>query len=208
MFLCFVGVFLVAFRQFAPGVSFTTAATIPCIVIAGLFATNFFEPTAQAFVYSQNSNPFISSESDWVCFLAIFFASFAMLRTLLAGFPDPPRLREVLEFRAQIGLAVVASYLMAAITLSALDTSPCCRWLMGVSGNSSTLSCLVSPDEHWLTLAGIIADGSLARPVDATESGEVSSGEKKATTGQFVRKLRLRFTEASLHDLKQGAWRL
>ena len=192
-----IGVFLLAFRWFAPMTAVTTAAAIPCIMIAGLFAMNFFEPAALTIVRSRILSSLLSSDADFICFVAIFLGCLASLLKVVASLPDPPTLPDPFEFRLSLFLTITASFLLMSIVLTACDTSPRLQKVLGLRPHSGALFGLFSPDTIWLNFVAIVADGALFRSgyAPASTIPEDSSSAPKST-GRQVRLLRSRFIEA------------
>jgi hypothetical protein len=191
-----IGVFLLAFRMFASMTAVTTAVAVPCIMIAGLFAMNFFEPAALIIVRSQVLSTFLSSDADFVCFLILFFGCLSALLKLVSSLPDSPTLPDPFEFRLSLFLTVVASFLLMSIVLTACDTSPRLQRILGLHPHSSALFGLIAPDAMWLNFVAIVADGSLSRPgYAAIHSIPVDASSGRKSVGSQVRNLRSRFIE-------------
>ena len=194
-----IGVFLLAFRWFAPMTAVTTAAAIPCIVIAGLFAMNFFEPAALTVVRSQTLSMFLSSDADFICFLVLFLGCLTALLKIVDSLPDPPTLPDPFEFRLSLFMTITASFLLMSIVLTACDTSPRLQKVLGLRPHSASLFGLISPDAMWLNFVAIVADGSLSRPgYAAIHSTLADSSPDPKSAGSQVRDLRGRFIESQV----------
>lgn len=192
--LFLLGIFALTFRWFAPKSVWTIAAGIPSVVVAGLFATNFFEPMAQAFARRSGPFGFLGTEADCFLFLVMFLGSAAILCNLMAAFPDPPRLPESFELQARLILASIVSYIVMAITLTACDTSPRMQSIMNLRPNSRPLLGLLAPDVHWLGFVAATADGSLSRSRRTAHSSTEETDEPATMTpGQSIRSLRQRY---------------
>ncbi len=192
--LFLIGVFLLAFRWFAPKSVWTISAGIPCVMIAGLFATNFFEPAAQAFARPSGPFAFLGTEADCVLFLIIFLGMTAILCNLMAAFPGQIRLPESFELQARLCLSALASYLVMAVTLTAFDLSPRGQWILGLSPQSRPLLGLISPDAQWLDFVAVTSEGSLSRSrrmtLVATDNANASA---LVTAAQHIRTVRERY---------------
>jgi|GEM_PF-5481783 hypothetical protein len=197
--LLMIGVFLIAFSWFIIHNPWKTAAEIPCVVIAGLLALNFFEPAALVIFRSPSSADLMRTEADCFCFLAIFFGTLTVMAGLIATFSEMPSLPHKFELKARLVLATIASYLVMSITLTACDTSPGLQKLLGLRPDSAAILGLVSPDRHWLNFAGNVADGSLSRPKNAKVPPiDGGSPYDDGTAGKHVRMLRRQFVEQLL----------
>ncbi len=197
MFL--IGVFLLAFRRFAPMTAVTTAAAIPCIMIAGLFAMNFFEPLALRIVHSRILSWILSSEADFLCFLVLFLGSLTALLKLVTSLPGPPTLSDPFEFRISLFLTIMASFMVMSIVLTACDTSPRMQKILGLGPHSRALFGLFAPDAMWLNFVAIVADGSLSRPgYTAINSIPSKAPAEPMSAGNQVRNLRSRFIETQV----------
>ena len=191
-----IGVFLLAFRKFGPMTAVTTAATIPCIMIAGLIAMNFFEPAALTIVHLPALSALLSTDADFICFLVLFLGSLAALLKVVASLPDPPTLRDPFEFRLSLFLTITASFLLMSIVLTACDTSPRVQKILGLRPRSSALFGLFAPDAMWLNFVALVADGSLSRPgYAAIHSVPEDMLSEPKSAGSQVRNLRNRFIE-------------
>ncbi|MEI8016766.1 MAG: hypothetical protein WCH39_01140 [Schlesneria sp.] len=194
-----IGVFLLAFRRFAPMTAVTTAAAIPCIMIAGLFAMNFFEPAALMIVHSTVLSTFLSSDADFICFLVLFLGCTAALLKVVASLPDPPTLPDPFEFRCSLFLTITASLMVMSIVLTACDTSPRMQKILGLRPHSGALFGLFAPDVMWLNFVAIVADGSLARSgYVAIQSIPADESSDAKSAGSQVRNLRDRFIEVQV----------
>ena len=194
-----IGVFLLAFRRFAPMTAITTAAAIPCIMIAGLFAMNFFEPAALMIVHSPVLSTFLSSDADFICFLVLFLGCMAALLKVVASLPDPPTLPDPFEFRFSLFLTITASLIVMSIVLTACDTSPRMQKILGLRPHSSALFGLFAPDAMWLNFVAIVADGSLARSdYVAQQSIPADESSDAQSAGSQMQNLRDRFIEVQV----------
>lgn len=202
--LFLIVVFVLAFRLFAPLPALTTAAAIPCVILAGLFAMTFFEPAGQLATISTGPMALLRPEADFVCFMLLFAGALAIQLKLLTLFPAVPKLPQAMELRATVTLTCIASYLVMAITLTACDTSPRFQRGLGLSPDRAALLGFIAPDTQWLFLVGLISDGSLSRPRptvpestpgDATTSSPGDAPTSPVFTVDHPRTLRRRFVE-------------
>ena len=188
-----IGIFVFAFRWIAPRPVWTTAAAIPCIIVAGLFAMNFFEPGVQAFGRSSGPFGFLGSEADFVFFTGLFIVALLVLEKILASFPVPSAVSDSLEIPIRLLLTMIASYVLMAIALTACDTSPRLQSILGLRPDSPALLGVISPDAQWLSLVEFIADGALSRPKRSTPILDTQFDEP-LTQEHKLRTFRLRFT--------------
>lgn len=158
-----IGVFVLVFRWFAPESGVTTAASIPGVIISGLFAMNFFEPMGQWLWL--NSIPVLGWEPDLICFLCLFLVPVFGLKGLSRQCLHKIRLSEPHEIRLRLGAAALVSYLTVSITLTACDTSPLMQQVLSLSPESAVMPEILRPDAQWLSLAALIEEGALARPM-------------------------------------------
>ena len=200
-----IGVFLVTVRWFAEQSAWMTAAGIPCVIIAGLFATNFFEPAALAIAGSQDTIERLRFEADFICFVTLFAAPLAGMQKVISAMSDLPILPDRFELQSRPWLAAIASYLVMSITLTACDTSPGLRSLMSLKPDEAAFFGIVSPDSQWLSFAAMIADGSLSRPLpNASPSSTVGLRSKPESGGRHIRSLRQRYIDLPSTSLKLG----
>ena len=113
--LLLIAIFLMTFRWFIPRSVLSVASAIPCILIAGIVAMNFFEPAAQAFARSSGPFGFLGSEADFVFFVTMFAGFLALMLNVSAAFPQQSKLKEGFEIPARVVLSVMASYLIMSI---------------------------------------------------------------------------------------------
>lgn len=188
-------VFVLAIRWFGPQSALTTAAGIPCIVIAGLFAMAFFEPTAQRAHVSTGLIALLRPEADFIFFTVLFVGALTAQLGLLAQFPKPPRLPDPLEYRACLALSIVASYLVTSITLTACDTSPRIQKLLGLGPDRAALFGFISPDSQWLSLVSLMSNGALSRPQLVVVDPTSDEPPETEVFGDHPQTLRQRFVE-------------
>ena len=199
--LLLIAIFLMTFRWFIPRSVLSVASAIPCILIAGIVAMNFFEPAAQAFARSSGPFGFLGSEADFVFFVTMFAGFLALMLNVSAAFPQQSKLKEGFEIPARVVLSVMASYLIMSIALVASDLSPRLQYILSLRPDSAAFLGFVAPDAQWLRFVETIAEGSMFRPqpsipmpTDGTERPEIAP----ATT--YLRTLRQRFASFSLSD--------
>lgn len=184
--LILLGVFLLSFRWLAPQPAWTSAAAIPCIMLAGLFAMNFFEPIAQVIAQSVGLLAVFRYDADPICFVLLFAGALAVLAKIVSLTPNPIPLPAQFDFQVSLVLSGMASYLVMAILLTVCDTSPRAQRMFGLRPGSAAFMGILSPDAHWLNLVGFVADGSFSRPAALGTSGS-----------EQPRTLRSRFVEQS-----------
>lgn len=197
--LFLIGMFLLAFRWFASQSALTTAAGIPCVIVAGLIAMNFFEPWADGISRSKGVLSFFRAEPDLFSFLLLFLGVAIPTLRLVRSIPNPPNLPDHLEGHARLALTSIASYLIMAITLTAFDTSPRFQRMLGLSPDSAALFGVLSPDATWLSFVEVVSDGPLARkPFAMAQATGEDQEAAELFRGNPAKTFRHRFVEILL----------
>ncbi len=179
LFLIFAGV--------AAGLWFhgtwSNALTIPSIILAGIVATNFFEPVASFLV---GQYPGATYLYDFIALWAIFVLVFAILRGITESMAeDWIPFQFPVEMTLRTITALVASWIFVCFTAFTLHTAPLnAENPLGAWSQPMESSFLgMSPDRQWAAFAFSRSRGALSR--GAFEASMLHPEDSAANTQVF-----------------------
>jgi len=152
------------------------ALTLLNVTVAGLIATNYFEPLAYFF---EGNIPSYTYFCDFLALWALFVFVYGVLRTvtdLVAR--RKVRFRMPVEQGGRVFFALWAGWIMVGFTAMSLHLAPLPAAPFGGSfypsnqppGESTTFLGL-APDRQWLAFVQTVSRGSLARGYDKGSAG-------------------------------------
>jgi hypothetical protein len=162
--------FLVLFLVFAGTAAalwfqglFTTAITIINMTIAGLVATNFFEPTCNFIEGFDGSFTYLL---DFVVWWILFGVTFAILRAITDLISDRPvKFIQPVELAGRSVLAIWGGWLMVCLVAFSLAMAPIdSETPLGAWAEPDAGSFLgFSPEQQWAGFAQSRSQGALSR---------------------------------------------
>lgn len=142
------------------------ALTSLIVVISGLLAMNFFEPTA-ALLDGFSGSLWWRSHCDIFALLGLFAVSVTVLR--LSTDHISPRYITADRFMFQLGRwsgGLLAGYVTMAFLLTAVHTGPFPHSFWGFRPERRNLMDVVAPDRQWLGFTQWVSEESLKWPGD------------------------------------------
>jgi len=123
--LAFAAVVLLTALIVSRGGAVRGGIRLVCVVLAGLFAMNYFEPLGKLAIDLANGAGVVSRFARFVALLVLFAAVqivlWALTRRLL---PESPELPAAVEPPANWSCAILTGYVLAAVLLTAVHTFP------------------------------------------------------------------------------------
>ncbi len=153
-------ILLVVFAIVALGVWFqglgNCAVSLINLLLAGLVATNYFEPLAAKLAEAAPQTAFFA---DFVCLWFLFAIVFTVLRVLCDTFASNQRIvfPKPVEMAGRSVLALAVAYVFVMFTAMSLHAAP-----LPQSNFSEPTLLGVSADKQWLMLANSLSEGSLS----------------------------------------------
>jgi uncharacterized membrane protein required for colicin V production len=153
-----VGIFAALMRE---GL-WSNAIALVNVIVAGLVATNFFEPLA-AFLTKQW--PKMSIFTDILALWALFAVTYLVLRVLTdLTSKFRVRFKKPIEDIGNYALALAVAYVAICFTTMTLHTVPLARnFLWKGFRPEDPLLFMLKPDRQWLGFTQMVSGGSLAR---------------------------------------------
>jgi hypothetical protein len=169
-FALLVIIALVTWNVAAEG-AWGAAAILLSVILAGLFAMNFFEPLANFLETSVSSD--WSMRFDFISLMVLFVGGVFLLRLMsekiAPGFiAVHNRLYDVCRF----GFALMTGYITAAFLLAALHTAPLPREFMGFTPERKNFFGFTAPDREWLGFVQYVSEKSMR----SSEKGRIFDG--------------------------------
>lgn len=151
------------------------AITFVSVLLAGLFAMNFFEPLATFLQTNVLGSYTWSNRWDMLALVGLFALGVFGLRTL--GEQLMPTYAEVDPLTYDVArwlLGLATGYLTMAILLTALHTAPLPREFLGFRPERQNLFEAAAPDRQWLAFTQYVSE----KPLTTGAAGHIFDGAR------------------------------
>lgn len=152
--------------------------TLISVILAGLFAMNFFEPLATFLSLNVLSSYTWQHYWDIISLLGLFSGAVFGLRAI--GDKLFPTFAEVSPLVYQLfrwGFGLAAGYVTMAILLTALHTAPLPREFLGFAPERNNFFLAAAPDRQWLAFTQYVSEKSL-RTLDLAGNPRLFDGTR------------------------------
>jgi hypothetical protein len=167
--LVFAAVVLLAVLVVRQGGAVRSGVRLPGVILAGLFAMNYFEPMAKLAIDLADSAEFVSRFARFASLVVLFASGLIVLWALTQRLlPESPELPALLERPVAWLCSVFGAYVLAAVLLTAVHTFPGSRdfggFLPPEADRRKGPILKFAPDYHWLAFTQHVSEHVFRRP--------------------------------------------